>query len=96
MPPAARLTDLHVCPGTNAPVPPPGSPIVSPGSPNVIICGQKAARVTDVTTCTGPPDPIAKGSPTVLINGLQAARIGDPTVVGGHIVTGCLTVIIGP
>jgi hypothetical protein len=54
-----------------------------------------AARVTDLLTCVGPPDVIAKGSPTVLIGNLLAARMTDLTVHGGVIVVGCPTVIIG-
>ena len=54
-----------------------------------------AARVTDLCTCVGPPDMIAKGSFTVMIGNLPAARMGDQTVHGGVIVLGCMTVIIG-
>jgi uncharacterized Zn-binding protein involved in type VI secretion len=54
-----------------------------------------AARATDMLTCVGPPDAIAKGSPTVMIGNLMAARIGDPTLHGGVIVLGEPTVIIG-
>jgi uncharacterized Zn-binding protein involved in type VI secretion len=61
----------------------------------VIIGGQPAARVTDMATCVGPPDAIAKGSATVLIGNLPAARLGDSTMHGGVIVIGCPTVMIG-
>ncbi len=94
--PAARLTDLHVCPMVTVLVPHVGGPITAPGAPTVLIGGLPAARLTDMATCVGPPDMIAFGSPTVLIEGLPAARIMDPTVHGGMIVLGCFTVIIGP
>ncbi len=95
MPPAARLTDMHVCPASNGPVPHVGGPVNGPCSTNVIIGGMPAARVSDHAVCVGPPDTIVKGSPTVFINGLQAARIGDRTAHGGVIVMGFPTVIIG-
>ena len=94
--PAARLTDLHVCPMVTVLVPHVGGPITAPGAPTVLIGGLPAARMGDIATCVGPPDAIAFGSPTVLIQGQPAARIMDPTVHGGMIVLGCFTVIIGP
>ena len=96
MPPAARVTDMHVCPMVTGIVPHVGGPILPPCSPNVIIGFLPAARITDMLTCVGPPDMIMMGSPTVLINMLMAARILDPTVHGGVIVMGGPTVIIGP
>jgi uncharacterized Zn-binding protein involved in type VI secretion len=95
MPPAARVTDMHICPMVTGIVPHVGGPILPPCSPNVLIGYLPAARITDLATCVGPPDTILMGSPTVLINNLMAARIGDPTVHGGVIVLGCFTVIIG-
>ncbi|WP_395665437.1 PAAR domain-containing protein [Methylocella sp.] len=95
MPPAARLTDAHVCPMVTVLVPHVGGPIVAPGAPTVLIGALPAARVTDVAICTGPPDMIAMGSTSVFINGLMAARIGDMTAHGGVIVTGLPTVLIG-
>jgi len=95
MPPAARLTDMHVCPMLTALVPHVGGPIVAPGAPTVLIEFLPAARMTDMVTCTGPPDMIMMGSPTVLIEFLMAARMGDPTAHGGVIVLGAPTVMIG-
>lgn len=98
MPPAARLTDMHVCPMQNPglpPIPHVGGPVVGPGVPTVLICKLPAAVVGDSCVCVGPPDTIAKGSTTVLIGGKPAARMGDNTVHGGNIVVGCPTVIIG-
>ena len=94
--PAARLTDMHVCPMSTGPVPHVGGPIVAPGAPTVIIGGLPAARVGDMATCVGPPDFIAPpGAPTVLIGGMPAARMGDMTVHGGRVILGCFTVLIG-
>jgi uncharacterized Zn-binding protein involved in type VI secretion len=95
MPPAARITDMHVCPMVTGLVPHVGGPILPPCAPTVLIGFLPAARVTDQCLCVGPPDIIVKGSPTVLINNLLAARIGDNTAHGGVIVMGCPTVIIG-
>jgi uncharacterized Zn-binding protein involved in type VI secretion len=89
MPPAARLTDLHVCPMFTGIVPHVGGPIVAPGWPPVLIGGLPAARVTDMAVCVGPPDMILLGSFTVMIGGLPAARMGDMTVHGGVIVGPC-------
>ena len=94
MPPAARLTDMHVCPMVTAVVPHVGGPISAPGCPTVLIGGLPAARLGDMCVCVGPPDVIALGSFTVLIGGQPAARMGDMTAHGGAIVLGCPTVII--
>jgi uncharacterized Zn-binding protein involved in type VI secretion len=70
------------------PVPHPGLPlaIIPPGAVTVMIGGQPAARVTDMTMpCMLPgcipagPGIIAMGSATVMIGGLPAARLGDMT-----------------
>lgn len=95
MPPASRLTDMHVCPMVTVLVPHVGGPILAPGLPTVLIGGLPAARATDMAVCVGPPDAIAMGSTTVLTGSLPQARIGDPTVHGGMIVLGCFTVIVG-
>ena len=95
MPPAARASDMHVCPQVTVLVPHVGGPILPPCCPTVLIGFLPAARVTDMLTCVGPPDIIAKGSPTVLIGGLMAARVGDITAHGGNIILGCFTVLIG-
>ncbi len=95
MPPAARLTDMHVCPMTTGPVPHVGGPILGPGIPTVLIAGMPAAVMGDSATCVGPPDTIAKGSATVMIGGKPAARMGDTCAHGGSIVLGAPTVMIG-
>jgi uncharacterized Zn-binding protein involved in type VI secretion len=98
MPPAARLTDMHVCPMQTpavVPIPHVGGPIIGPGVPNVLIGGIPAAVVGDMAVCVGPPDVIVKGSATVMISGRPAARMGDMTAHGGTIVVGFPTVMIG-
>ena len=98
MPPAARLTDMHVCPMVTPglpPIPHVGGPISGPGAPTVLIGSLPAARVGDMAVCVGPPDGIVKGSATVLIAGMPAARIGDNCAHGGSIVLCLPTVLIG-
>lgn len=98
MPPAARITDMHVCPMiTPAPVPIPhvGGPISGPCVPTVLIGALPAAVVGDMCICVGPPDTIVKGSATVMIGGKSAARMGDLTAHGGSVVLGLPTVMIG-
>lgn len=62
--PAARLTDMHVCPMVTGIIPHVGGPIVAPGSPVTLIGGQPAARMGDMTAHGGV---IVLGCPTVLI-----------------------------
>ncbi|WP_374090066.1 PAAR domain-containing protein [Methylomicrobium lacus] len=93
--PAARISDMHVCPMCNGPVPHVGGPILPPGAVTTLIGGLPAARMGDMAVCVGPPDVIMKASTTVLIGGMPAARMGDSTAHGGVIVLGCFTVLIG-
>lgn len=93
--PAARITDMHVCPMVTTTVPHVGGPILPPGTATVLIGGVPAACAGDMATCTGPPDTILGGSATVLIGGKPAARMGDSTAHGGTIAGGCPTVLIG-
>lgn len=96
--PAARISDMHVCPMQTpavVPIPHVGGPIVGPGVPTVLIGGLPAAVMGDSCTCVGPPDSIVLGSATVLIGGKPAARLGDTTAHGGSIVLGLPTVLIG-
>ncbi|QYZ65758.1 MAG: type VI secretion protein [Gammaproteobacteria bacterium (ex Lamellibrachia satsuma)] len=95
MPPAARVSDMHVCPLVTGTVPHVGGPILPAGAPTVMIAGLPAARVGDMAVCVGPPDTIAAGSATVFIGGAPAARQGDSTAHGGSIVLGAPTVMIG-
>ena len=93
--PAARVSDMHVCPMVTGIVPHVGGPILPPGCPTVLIGGLPAACLGDMLTCVGPPDSIVMGSATVMIGGKPAARMGDMTAHGGSIVLGCFTVLIG-
>ena len=96
--PAARITDMHVCPMVTPSVPPVphvGGPIIGPGVPTVLIGNLPAAVLGDSIVCVGPPDTIIKGSATVLIGGKPAARMMDSTAHGGTIVFGFPTVLIG-
>ena len=96
--PAARISDMHVCPMVTPGVPPiphVGGPVLPPGKPNVLIGKLPAATATGMCVCVGPPDVIAKGSMGVFIGKLPAARLGDTTAHGGSIVMGCPTVLIG-
>lgn len=93
--PAARATDMHVCPMFTGPVPHVGGPILPPGCPTVLIGSMPAARATDQCTCVGPPDVILPAGSTVMIGNMPAARLGDSTAHGGSIVAGCPTVIVG-
>lgn len=95
MPPASRLTDMHICPMVTGVVPHVGGPIIPPCCPTVLINALPAARVTDPATCVGPPDTISLGAQSVLIGGLPAARMTDLTIHGGTIVLGSVTVFIG-
>jgi uncharacterized Zn-binding protein involved in type VI secretion len=95
MPPAARVTDMHVCPAFTGPIPHVGGPILPPCEPTVLIGSLPAARVSDQAVCVPAIDVIVKGSATVNIGNLPAARIGDNCAHGGLIVEGCPTVIIG-
>ena len=95
MPPAARITDMHVCPMVTGVVPHVGGPILPPGAPTVLIGSLPAATATGMAVCVGPPDTIAKGSATVMIGGKPAARMGDTMAHGGTIVGCCPTVMIG-
>ena len=93
--PAARLTDMHVCPMVTVLVPHVGGPVLAPGAPTVLIGGLPAARVGDMAVCVGPPDVIVTGAFTVLIGGQPAAQMGSVTAHGGTIVLGCPTVLVG-
>lgn len=95
MPPASRVSDMHVCPMVTGTVPHVGGPILPPCQPNVLIGGLPAARVGDMCTCVGPPDTIVKGSATVLTGSMPQARIGDMTAHGGNIILGQPNVLVG-
>ena len=95
MPPAARISDMHVCPMIDpGPKPHVGGPVIS-GAPTVLIAMMPSARLSDKCTCVGPVDSIVKGEPTVLVSKKPAARMGDSCSHGGTVVSGAPTVMIG-
>ncbi|HKV72916.1 MAG TPA: PAAR domain-containing protein [Gemmatimonadales bacterium] len=93
--PAARITDMHVCPMVTGIVPHVGGPILPPGAITVLIAGLPAARVGDMCVCVGPPDVIAMGSFTVLMGGMPAAQMTSMTAHGGTVILGAPTVLVG-
>ncbi len=93
--PAARATDMHVCPMVTGVVPHVGGPCLPGANTTVLIGGLPAVRMTDMMTCVGPPDMIAMGATTILIKGMPAARLGDSGVHGSTIVLGHFTVLLG-
>ena len=98
MPPAARVTDMHVCPMVTPglpPIPHVGGPLIGPGAATVLIGSLPAATLGDQAVCVGLPDTVVTGSATVLIAGKPAVRIGDRTAHGGQVVLGHPTVLIG-
>ena len=98
MMPAARLTDMHVCPMVTPglpPIPHVGGPISGPGAPTVMVAFMPAARVGDMAVCVGPPDSIVMGSVKVMIANMPAARLTSLTAHGGTVVVGAPTVLIG-
>ncbi len=98
MPPAARITDLHVCPIVTPGQPPHphvGGPIIGPGVATVLIGSLPAAVMGDQAVCMGSLDTIITGSASVMIGGKLAARLGDATAHGGTVALGMLTVMIG-
>lgn len=91
--PAARVTDMHVCPMITPGVPPIphiGGPLLAPGVPNVLISGLPAVTLGNMAICTGPLDIVTMGSMKVFIGGKPAARMGDSCAHGGTIITGSI------
>jgi uncharacterized Zn-binding protein involved in type VI secretion len=64
--PAARVTDIHVCPMLTGPAPHVGGPVTMGGN-MVLIGNMPASRSTSIVTCAGPPDVLTMGCPTVLV-----------------------------
>ena len=96
--PAARVTDMHVCPMVTPGVPPiphVGGPISGPGVPTVLIGCLPASVIGDMAVCVGPPDSITKGSATVMIGGKPATQMGSNCAHGGSVIMGLPTVLIG-
>ena len=79
MPPAARITDMHVCPLVTGIIPHVGGPQVL-GAATVMIGKMPTGSSTSQEVCVGPPDVDLLGSSTVLINNKPADRLGDPVL----------------
>ena len=83
MKPAARVSDMHVCPMLTpgvVPIPHVGGPVLPPGAPTVLIGNLPAATVGGQCLCVGPPDAILMGSATVLIRAQVTAGGGARVV----------------
>jgi len=93
--PAARLSDMHICPMVTPPgIPHVGGPIMTPGAPTVLIEELPAATLGSMATCVGPPDTVVLGSFTVLLDCMPAARLGYMSAHGGTISLGAPTVLV--
>ena len=95
MKPAARLTDLHTCPMFDGPKPHVGGPVTGPCAPTVQVGMLLQARILDLATCVGPPDPLSQGASTILVGGMPPSALGDMTSHGGVITVGLPTVLLG-
>ena len=93
--PAARITDMHVCPMVTGVVPHVGGPCLPGANVKVLMGGMPAVRMADMVTCAGPPDAIVGGAPKVLVSGMPVARMGDSTVHGGAITLGHVKIVLG-
>ena len=92
---AARVSDVHVCPGMS-PSPHVGGVVQGPGVSTVLIGYRAAATQGTPCACLAPvPNSIASGSTNVKVGYKPAARAGDPTEHGGIVLGGCPTVLIG-
>ncbi|MBS0644712.1 MAG: PAAR domain-containing protein [Proteobacteria bacterium] len=93
--PAARISDMHVCPMVTGIVPHVGGAITL-GYPTVLISGLPASRIGDMHACVGPPGTLVLGSFTVLVGNQPLSRVGDSTAHGGVVVgPGAPTVLVG-
>jgi uncharacterized Zn-binding protein involved in type VI secretion len=100
--PAARVTDIVLCPmvtPTPIPVPHVCGVVMPPCSVNTLTGKLPQARMgADLALCAvmPPPVPFVKGSVTVLVNGMPAVRaLVDMTAHGGSVLVGMPTVLIG-
>lgn len=96
--PAARISDMHICPVITPgipPVPHVGGPLLPPGSPVVFIGDLPAATLGTRALCSGAVDTVIMGSTKVFICNTPAARMGDTCAHGGTIVTGYPMVLLG-
>lgn len=99
--PAARNTDVHLCPkllsvSPFTPIHGPGQ-VIATGSARVFVNQLAAAVQNDMCMCVEPGNMIKSGSSTVFFGGQSAARQMDETThqPGGMIQTGSPNVFIG-
>jgi uncharacterized Zn-binding protein involved in type VI secretion len=92
--PAARVSDMHICPMVTGTILHVGGPIAPPGCHNVLVGRKPAARRTDKAICNGPEDIVETSVTGILIGGLPPARMSDMTAHGGRIVQGFPAVLI--
>lgn len=98
--PAARNTDVHICPKPLSS--PPNTPhgpgqVMATGAARVFVNQLAAAVQNDMCMCVEPGNMIKSGSSSVFFGGQAAARQLDETthMVGGMIQTGSPNVFIG-
>ena len=93
--PAARLTDMHTCPGNSGPVPHVGGAVLSTQARTVLAGGLPLAGAGSLVGCVGALGVVLSGSATVFVGGQPVARMGDATAHGGVLVNGMPTVLVG-
>lgn len=93
--PAVRVTDRHVCPFSDGPVPHVGGAVVSAPAPEVLAAGLPLAAAGSLVGCEGALGFVLSGSATVLVAGQPVARVGDAAAHGGMLVGGAPTVLVG-
>jgi uncharacterized Zn-binding protein involved in type VI secretion len=70
--------------------------IIGPSGPQVLVGGLLAAKLSDMCLCVAHhASPIAEGAAQVLVHGLPAARLTSTTIIGGSILQGDSSVLIG-
>jgi uncharacterized Zn-binding protein involved in type VI secretion len=87
--PVTRVTDMYTNPlmqGATA-------PIACPGSSSLFVGSLPVIQMTD--TLMPIPDMAIPGATTVMHNNLPLQVLGDSTVMGGSLLLGDMTVLVG-
>ncbi len=95
--PAARMTDMTLCPKFEGPVPHVGGPVL-PLPITCIIDGLPAAVMNQPCLCAmcGNPPTIQMGLPNIIVCGMPLGFIGDMVgTSGGAVIMGAPTVLVG-